>query len=115
MPPATGVGQADKMEAKHGGHQNAQPANGATISQGFWGAPPGLTPPSEVSQSAKRPPSQEAANKAERDAQQALLEYQAAKDALAAMEPNDPAGTAAKENWPRLHSEGDFFGDTRST
>ena len=101
-PPATGPERPNQLEARPGGPQSVPPTSGTTVSPGSWGAPPGLTPPSEASQPAKLSSKQKAASDAEVAAQRAYLEYQVAKDALAAMDPNGPAAIAAKKNVAHL-------------
>lgn len=68
------------------GQQTAQPVSGASASPGFWGMAPGLTPPSETPASAALSSMQTAANKAESDAQQAILKLRAAELELAAID-----------------------------
>jgi hypothetical protein len=65
-----------------------------SVSPGNWGSPPGLTQASPVA-AGTLSPKQKAAGEAEVEAQKAFLEFQAAKGALADIDPNDTAALSA--------------------
>jgi hypothetical protein len=81
----------------HNGQQTAQDTEGSPgVSPGNWGTPPGLTQASAVA-TGTLSPKQEAAYKAEAEAQKAFLEFQTAKAALAYIDPKDTAAVATAE------------------
>jgi hypothetical protein len=81
----------------HNGQQAAQDTEGSPgVSPGNWGSPPGLTRASAVAIGTLSP-KQEAAYKAEAEAQKAFLEFQTAKAALAYIDPKDTAAVATAE------------------
>jgi hypothetical protein len=81
----------------HNGQQAAQGTESSPgVSPGNWGSPPGLTRASAVA-TGTLSPKQEAAYKAEAEAQKAFLEFQTAKAALAYIDPKDTAAVATAE------------------
>jgi len=87
----------------HNGQQAARDAKGGlSVSFGNWGSPPGLTQVSAVGPGTLSP-KQQAVDAAEAEAQKAFLEFQAAKAALAGIDPGDTAAiSAAKKHVDEL-------------
>src|SRR5262245_47452022 len=92
QPPAIPAATPQPVNPYNG--EQAASKGSPVVSPGNWGSPPGLTQASAFG-SGTLSPKQEAAFKAEGEAQTAFLESQKAKAALAGIDPNDTGAIAA--------------------